>query len=270
MLIQEQPNTGMKQRTRKEQSFVCGVTSSAARASRSWKGGRSQLMRRVVIQRCSTKLNDMGTNPLSEFSFRALPCGGSEHHGDNIRFISRKIETIEAQEHYHREKRDSLVAVTVRMILHYAVSVCCCQARKIRTSFIRPFVPRSSKGRFQEPFVAKAWQAAMFSNLIQVYCVNDDALNPTWLCSLHRLLRQLTECVAVSFRSTSSDGERFLGLGIIWCEKNPVFGFDGQKSVARCHPKAISHVFRKSGANRAADSTNSYFFDHMPCFVGSV
>jgi hypothetical protein len=228
---------------------------------------RTQLIRRVFIQLCSPKLNDMGTNPPGEFSFRALPSGGGEHHGDNIRFISHKIETVEAQEHYHREERDSLVAVTVRMILHYAVSVSCCQARKIRTSFVRPFVPRSSKGRFQEPFVAKAWQAAVFSNLIQVYCVNDDALNPPWFGRLHLLLRQLTECVAVTFRSASGDGERFLRFGIIRCEKNPVFGFDSQKPVARCHSKAISHVLGKSRANGPADSANSDFFYHMPCFV---
>jgi hypothetical protein len=42
------------------------------------------------------------------------------------------------------------------MILHYAVSICGGQARKIWTSFVRPFVSRSSKGRFKEPFVARA------------------------------------------------------------------------------------------------------------------
>ena len=32
--------------------------------------------------------------------------------------------------------------------------------------------------RFQEPLVPKARQAAVFPNLIQMYCVNGDALNP--------------------------------------------------------------------------------------------
>ena len=231
---------------------------------------RAQLMRRVVRLRCSPKFNDVVANPLGQFRLRAVPRCRREHRSDYVRLVSHKIETVQAKEHDHCEECYSLVAVAIWMIVHNTVSVCCSQARKIRTPLVRPFVSRSSKSRFQEPVVPKAGEAAMFSNLIQVYRVNDHALNPPRFGRLHRLLGQLAESAAVAFRGASSNCERFLCLGIIRREKNPVFGFDSQKSVARCYSEAISHVFRKSGANGAADSSYSDFFDHMPCFVGAV
>lgn len=193
-----------------------------------------------------------------------------KHRGDNVRLVGHKIETVEAKEHDHCEERDSPVAITIRMISYSAVSICRCRTRKIWTPLVRPFMSRSSKGRFEEPFVANARRAAVFSNLIQVYCIDDDAPHPPWFGRLHRSLRQLTQSVAVAFRSASSDRERFLRLGIIRCEKNPIFGFDGQESVAGCQSKAIGHVFRESGANRAADPANGDFFDHVTCFVGAA
>ena len=110
----------------------------------------------------------------------------------------------------------------------------------------------------------------MFSNLIEVYRVNNDALHPPRFSGLHLLFGQSAERVAVALRSASSNCESFLHLGIVWREKNTIFGFDGQKSVARRHAEAIGHVFRKSCAYRAANSAYGDFFDHVAVAVGEV
>ena len=226
-----------------------------------------QLIRRVVLQRWSPKLNDMGTNPLGEISFRAVPRCGGEHRGDNIRLFGSEVETVQAKEHDHREERHTLVAVTIRMILNDAVAICCSQTRKVWTALVRPFVLRSSTSRLQEPFVTKTWQAPVFSNLIKVNRVYNDSLHPSRFDCFHLLFGQLAERVSVPFRGASSNCERFLRLGIVGCEEYPVFGFDGQKSVTRCNSKAIGHVFGKSGGHRAANSTHGNFFNHVTYFA---
>lgn len=230
---------------------------------------RSQLICRVVRVRCSPKLNDMAANPLGEIRFRAVSCCGREHHGDDVRLIGEEVETVQTKKHHHREERRPLVAVTIWMVLHNAVSICRCQARKIRTPLVRPFVSRSSKSRLQLPIVAKTWQAAVFSNLIQVYRVNDHPLNPPWFGPVHWLFRQLTESVAVAFCGASRNCERLLRFRIVRGEENSVFGFDSQESVAGCNSEAISHVFWEGRAHGAAHSAHSDFLYHIPCFVGA-
>ena len=212
----------------------------------------------------------METNPLGQIPFGTASCCGRKHDRDNSRLFDDQIESVQAKEHDHREERHPLVAVTVWTVLHDAVAICRSQARKIWTSFVRPFVSGSSQSRFQEAFVSQTRQASVFANLIKMNCVNHNALHPTRFGCLHALLGQLTERVAVTFRGTSSNCERFLRLGIVWREENTVFGFDSQKSVARSDSETISHVFRKSGAHGTTHSTYSDFFDHVACPVASV
>jgi hypothetical protein len=211
----------------------------------------------------------MAANPLGEIRFRAVSCCGREHHSDDVRLIGDEIETVQTKEHHDREERHPLVAVTIWMVLYNAVSICRGQARKIWTPLVRPFVSWPSKSGLQKPVIAKTWHAAVFSNLIQVYRVNDHALNPNRFGRLHWLFRQLTESVAVAFCGASRNCERFLRLWIIRGEENPVFSFDSQESVAGCNSKAISHVFREGGAHGAAHFAHSDFLYHIPCLVGA-
>ena len=114
---------------------------------------RSQLLRRVVIQRCSRKLNDMEANPLGQFRFGTPARCSRQHYGDNISFVNDEVESVQTEECDHHQERHTFVAVSVRMILHDAISICRSHARKIRTSFVRPFVARSSESGLQESFV---------------------------------------------------------------------------------------------------------------------
>jgi hypothetical protein len=243
------------------------ATSMLINASGSWIGVRLQLICRVVRLRCSPKFNDVGTNPLGQFCLRTAPRCGRQHRGNNIGFCSDKVESVQAKEYDHRQERHPLVAVAVWMVLHNAEAVCRSQARNIWTFLVSPFVTRSCKRRLEESLVAKARQASVFANLIEVYCVDNDALHPARFHRLHGLLCKLAERIAVALGRASGNGERLLGVGVVRREQNAVFSLDGEKPVTRRDSETVCHVFWKSCAYGAANSTYRDFFDHLTHFV---
>ena len=88
-----------------------------------------------------------------------------EHRIRRLGFRSFKRQTIEFQEHSHREERCSLIPVEERMVSGNALSISGCQLDQIVYTVVVMFVSRPEYSGFKQPLIPDAGLSTVSINL---------------------------------------------------------------------------------------------------------
>jgi hypothetical protein len=206
----------------------------------------------------------MLSDPVGERFLRGAPIGECQNLANYFGIARHKIMAIQAQEGGHGQKADALVAVSVRMVLHETERIRGGQHRQIRAIRVMPLLLGSRQGGFEDVLVTNPWQASMFSDLVVVDSIDDRPAEPLRLVSAfgHRLLRELSKCVAILLGGFRGDFQGAFGLRVVGCQENSAIGFHRQYPVAGLQPQAVGHVLGQGGTDRTAGLAESDFLGH--------
>ena len=104
----------------------------------------------------------------------------------------------------------------------------------------------------------------MFSKLIVVNSVNDNAGEPTGLGSAfgHDLLREFSKGVAVLLGSLRGNLQGAFGGRIVGRQQDSPVGFHRQDAVTSFQAEPVRHLLRQDGTDGTASLTQGHLFSH--------
>ncbi len=115
---------------------------------------------------------------LRQLTFRAPVVGHGAHQTHHLGLGRLELFAVQPQKNVHREKRDSLVAVSVRVIRREAIPVRRRQRRQVGCVVVRPFVAGTCQGRLEGVLIPYPRSASVLLELIGVNRVENGALEP--------------------------------------------------------------------------------------------